>query len=219
MNKQRTYKVNQPVFVHKYKKRGVIQSFEDGKIVVKFGENTEFFSPKEISPYRPKKRRYKTHFQMTTEFHKAFNCPAPDKPTILTEQQVINRASWIAEEVIELLYASSRDNEHFAQMYLTLCENMGKTYSKQLEKERDEDVLTAQADAFVDILYFGNGGFTELGIDPNPLFNIVHAANMAKLWDDGKPHYNEVGKVVKPPNWQAPEPKLKREIERQKNRK
>lgn len=157
----------------------------------------------------------KSHYDMTTEFHKAFNCPAPDKPTILTEQQVMNRASWIGEEIIELLHGSSVDDEHFFKMFSTLLDNMENTYVKQLEKHRDEDVLTAQCDAFTDILYFGNGGFTELGIDPTNLFQIVHSANMAKIWPDGEPHYNEVGKVIKPENWVAPEAELKKEIERQ----
>jgi predicted HAD superfamily Cof-like phosphohydrolase len=44
------------------------------------------------------------------------------------------------------------------------------------------------------------------------------AANMAKLGPDGKPIYDEQGKIRKPANWQelhAPEAKIKAEIERQ----
>lgn len=75
--------------------------------------------------------------------------------------------------------------------------------------------LVDQADAYIDILYFALGGLVELGVRPAPLFDIVQAANMAKLWDDGKPRFREDGKIIKPAAWQAPEPKLAAEIERQ----
>jgi predicted HAD superfamily Cof-like phosphohydrolase len=43
---------------------------------------------------------------------------------------------------------------------------------------------------------------------------------MAKLFPDGKPRYRESdGKIIKPDGWVAPEPKLKSEIERQKEQK
>lgn len=74
-----------------------------------------------------------------------------------------------------------------------------------------------QADAYLDILYFALGGFVEIGVDPESLFDIVHAANMAKLWPDGLPHRREDGKIIKPPGWETPEPKLFAEIMRQKD--
>ena len=39
---------------------------------------------------------------------------------------------------------------------------------------------------------------------------------MSKLFLDGKPHYNEMGKVIKPENWQDPHPKLELTIRRMK---
>ncbi|MWO10827.1 HAD family hydrolase, partial [Escherichia coli] len=51
------------------------------------------------------------------------------------------------------------------------------------------------------------------------IFEIVHQANMGKLFPDGKPHYHPVtNKVLKPDNWEeqcAPEPKIAKEIQRQ----
>ncbi len=157
----------------------------------------------------------KSQYDMTTEFHKAFNLTAPDKPTILTEKQVINRSTWICEEVIELIHATAQNDETFREMYLQLLVNMNGTYNRQLEKEYPEDVMTAQVDANLDIIYFGNGNFTEMCVDPEEPFRIVHGANMGKLWPDGLPHYNEAGKVIKPPSWVAPEPFLETEIRRQ----
>ena len=55
------------------------------------------------------------------------------------------------------------------------------------------------------------------------MLEIVHQANMGKLFPDGKPHYDEVThKVLKPEQWMekyAPEKKIALEIERQRKRK
>lgn len=75
--------------------------------------------------------------------------------------------------------------------------------------------IVDQADAYIDIIYFAVGGLVELGIDPGPLWDIVQSANMAKLGPDGQPIYHLDGKVKKPEGWEAPEPKLLAEVERQ----
>lgn len=58
-----------------------------------------------------------------------------------------------------------------------------------------------------------------LGVDPTRIFDIVHQANMGKLFPDGKPHYDPVtNKVLKPDNWQkdyAPEERIAKEINEQ----
>jgi len=161
----------------------------------------------------------KSQFEQVKEFHLAFNCPAPEAPTALTEKLVVNRANFILEEVIELLHASSDgDNEKFGVLFNSLIEAAHKTYEKQLTKPYPENKLIGQVDAFTDILYFANGGFTEMGVIPDKIFDLVHQANMGKIFPDGKPHYNEVGKVIKPDNWEhdhAPEPKIEAEIKHQ----
>ena len=79
------------------------------------------------------------------------------------------------------------------------------------------NLIVAQADALTDINYFVQGTFTMMGVEPQPLFDIVQEANMAKLGADGKPIYRESdGKIMKPEGWEAPEPKLEAEIENQK---
>jgi predicted HAD superfamily Cof-like phosphohydrolase len=75
--------------------------------------------------------------------------------------------------------------------------------------------ITDQADALIDLLYFAFGTLVEMGVQPEPIFDIVQEANMAKLWPDGNPKYREDGKILKPDNWEAPEPKIKLEIEKQ----
>jgi len=86
--------------------------------------------------------------------------------------------------------------------------------------EETAEFLTAcdiyeQADAMIDLIYFALGTLVEMGIKPEELFNIVQRANMSKLWEDGKPHYNKKdGKVIKPENWVDPKPKIKEFIDK-----
>lgn len=157
----------------------------------------------------------KSKYEMTTEFHKAFNRPIAESPEALSSDQSINRMSWTAEEIIEFLHSTTENDQEFDELYCQLIDNMESTYQKQMHKERHQNKLIGQSDALIDMLYFIFGSFTEIGINPDPIFNIVHAANMAKIWSDGKAHYNEAGKVIKPPEWVAPESLIEAEVLRQ----
>lgn len=88
---------------------------------------------------------------------------------------------------------------------------------EEVEEFLEAEDVVDQADAMIDLIYFALGTLVEMGVKPEPLFRIVHEANMKKLWPDGKPHYNEDGKTVKPPGWTDPYPALQAEIERQGN--
>lgn len=97
-------------------------------------------------------------------------------------------------------------------------ERVLKRYHWMLEEINEfleADEIVEQADAMIDVIYFALGTLVEMGIRPDKLFDIVQSANMAKLWLDGKPHYNAEGKTIKPGNWEDPHNKLKEEIERQ----
>jgi predicted HAD superfamily Cof-like phosphohydrolase len=87
---------------------------------------------------------------------------------------------------------------------------------EEAQELREATTLEGQADAFIDAIYFAIGGLVQLGLEPGPLWDIVQGANMAKLWPDGRPRHREGdGKVVKPPGWEDPAPKLAAEIARQ----
>lgn len=78
------------------------------------------------------------------------------------------------------------------------------------------DDLVAQSDALIDLIYFALGTFVEMGIDPAPLFEAVHQANMDKLWD-GEPRYHPVtNKTIKPAGWVGPEARIRALIEQQR---
>lgn len=61
--------------------------------------------------------------------------------------------------------------------------------------------MVGMADALADLTYVVLGAAVSLGIDLEPVFDEVHRSNMSKLWPDGKPHYSEAGKVLKPPSY------------------
>jgi len=95
-----------------------------------------------------------------------------------------------------------------------------KRYTWMLEELNEflqADEVVEQADAMIDLMYFALGTLVEMGVRPAVLFDIVHTANMSKLWPDGKPHYNAMGKTVKPAGWQDPHEKLRLAIERMKD--
>lgn len=85
---------------------------------------------------------------------------------------------------------------------------------KILMEELDEylfannhDDVVEIADAITDILYIALGLVTKHGLEDviEDLFSEVHASNMSKLGDNGKPIYREDGKVLKGPNYFKPD--------------
>ena len=100
---------------------------------------------------------------------------------------------------------------------VTLSKERARIRSEWMYEEIDEFVNAAdiveQVDAMIDVIYFALGTMVEMGISPDAIFDIVHEANMSKLWSDGKPHFNPDGKTIKPENWVDPYSKIKSEIE------
>ena len=73
---------------------------------------------------------------------------------------------------------------------------------KEAMKNRD---LLEVADALTDILYVTYGAGHAFGIDLDKCFEEVQSSNMSKLGEDGKPIYNEFGKVMKGPKYFKPD--------------
>ena len=73
----------------------------------------------------------------------------------------------------------------------------------ELEQAMKTKDLKEVADALTDILYVTYGAGCAYGINLDKCFKEVQRANMSKLGDDGKPIFNEKGKVMKGPNYLA----------------
>ncbi len=76
---------------------------------------------------------------------------------------------------------------------------------EELTKAMDNKDLLEVADALTDILYVTYGAGHAFGIDLDKCFEEVQNSNMSKLGENGKPIYNDAGKVMKGPNYFKPD--------------
>ena len=94
-------------------------------------------------------------------------------------QEVKIKAEFPEEKIVNLRY-------HLIKEELNELQNAIKTKN-----------LKEVADALTDILYVTYGAGHAYGIDLDKCFKEVQKSNMSKLGEDGKPIYNETGKVMK----------------------
>ena len=76
---------------------------------------------------------------------------------------------------------------------------------EELKVAMENKDLLEVADALTDILYVTYGAGHAFGIDLDQCFQEVQNSNMSKLGDDGKPIFNEAGKVMKGPRYFKPD--------------
>ena len=122
-----------------------------------------------------------TNFTDVKVFMETFGQMVRTKPQFPDEKTMKLRYDLIKEELNELEYAMKTKN------------------------------LKEIADALTDILYVTYGAGFAYGIDLDKCFKEVQRANMSKLGENGKPIFNEKGKVMKGPNYR--EPNLKQFVE------
>ena len=75
----------------------------------------------------------------------------------------------------------------------------------ELKEAMDNKDIKEVADALTDILYVSYGAGHAFGVDLDKCFEEVQNSNMSKLGSDGKPIYNDKGKVMKGPNYFKPD--------------
>ena len=75
----------------------------------------------------------------------------------------------------------------------------------ELKEAIDSKDMKEVADALTDILYVTYGAGHAFGINLDKCFEEVQNSNMSKLGTDGKPIYNDKGKVMKGPNYFKPD--------------
>ncbi len=76
---------------------------------------------------------------------------------------------------------------------------------KEFKEAIDKKDIKEVADALTDILYVTYGAGHAFGINLDSCFQEVQRSNMSKLGEDGKPIYNEKGKVMKGPKYYKPD--------------
>ena len=83
--------------------------------------------------------------------------------------------------------------------------NLIKEELDEFKQALDNKDLLEVADALTDILYVTYGAGHAFGINLDACFEEVQNSNMSKLGNDGKPIYNDQGKVMKGPNYFKPD--------------
>ena len=116
-----------------------------------------------------------TNFNKVGTFMKTFGQEVKTKPSLSTEKINKLRLDLIREELDELTEAMT-----------------------------NKDLLEV-ADALTDILYVTYGAGHAFGINLDKCFEEVQNSNMSKLDNNGKPIYNDSGKVMKGPNYFKPD--------------
>ncbi len=116
-----------------------------------------------------------TNFDKVGIFMKTFGQEVKDEPSFSSDKINQLRISLINEELNELI-----------------------------EAMENKDLLEV-ADALTDLLYVTYGAGHAFGINLDKCFAEVQNSNMSKLGEDGKPIYNEYGKVMKGPNYFKPD--------------
>ena len=91
-------------------------------------------------------------------------------------------------------------NDKISSLRFDLIEEELLELKEAINKKNIKEV----ADALTDILYVTYGAGHAFGIDLDKCFKEVQNSNMSKLGEDGKPIYNEKGKVMKGPNYFKP---------------
>ena len=116
-----------------------------------------------------------TNFEKVGLFMKTFGQEVKTKPSLSTDKINQLRINLIREELEEFIEAI---------------------------KNKD---LKEAVDALTDILYVTYGAGCAFGVNLDNCFDEVQKSNMSKLGKDGKPIYNEAGKVMKGPNYFKPD--------------
>ena len=101
----------------------------------------------------------------------------------------------------EVKTKASFPNDKIINLRLNLIREELSELKEAIEKKDIKEV----ADALTDILYVTYGAGHAFGIDLDNCFQEVQNSNMSKLGQDGKPIYNDQGKVMKGPNYFKPD--------------
>ena len=159
------------------------------------------------------------HFNKVKTFHHMMDERTQEEPRAWDVEGATHRADFKIEELVEFVRAASSSEEEFQQSLASMHEAIDKAAEKVVKKTPAQKDLIGQVDALIDTLYFTYGSFVLMGVDPERIFDIVHEANMGKMFPDGKAHFDPVThKILKPDDWEekyAPEAAIRKEIQRQ----
>jgi len=126
------------------------------------------------------------------EFNALYKLPVNEKPTFLGIERLENFKKVLLEEVNEV------------DEIITKYKELGNNVPEEIRVQ----ILTELSDWLADMVVYIASEATKHGIDLDETLKIIMQSNFSKLGEDGKPIYDERGKVLKGPNYWKPEPKI-----------
>lgn len=140
-------------------------------------------------------------FSKIKEFNEIYKIQNNENPKLLEVERLENFKNILSEEVSEV--------DEIIAKYKELLNN-----KNDLEKEEKLELLTHISDWLGDIIVYSASEARRFGVDINQILKIIMESNFSKLGADGKPIYDDRGKIMKGPNYWKPEPKIKEFLEK-----
>lgn len=211
------------VFVHNDKRWVIVSGFEEPSVhtyCIDTGEKQEFgvysliasgykrtdekLSEKKLREYVDayySKTQIPRHVSdMVKEFHRIYDFPIAEIPTIPDFDRRLFYATNILDEAEELCISSDVYSPTVMEAFKQL-----KACLKKVPQNLGESAsLEYMADANADIVYFVEGLNIACGINSQKIMEEVHRSNMSKVWPGGIVKKDENGKVMKYHGWSEP---------------
>ena len=157
----------------------------------------------------------KTSFQQVSEFttlrlnagkSNDDTVSLPNKPIMLTKQEVRKFIGLCASEMVELARTVTDSNSD-ATEFVKECVGMDPSANEPVFKD-DIDIIAEQIDSIVDLYIYSADISSGHGFNLDKAFPEIHEANMSKTFPDGTFHLTEIEpgifKVAKPPSFKSP---------------
>lgn len=136
-------------------------------------------------------------YDQIRRFNELYRLPSSDTPTLLGEQRLLDFMDILSEEV--------QEGEDIHEKY----QQLKKGGDGDLSEAGRQEILTDLADWLGDIVVYCASEARRWGIPLHRVLDVIMESNFSKLGADGKPIYDERGKVMKGPHYWKPEPKIR----------
>lgn len=159
-------------------------------------------------------KRNLTHTSFVRDFtEQSMGIKLPKTPTKMSRDEVKFIVRMVISEMMELCTTVTSTVQEALDLFDECVETTDKPKPFNPDSKSDAEIMAEQYDSFVDAWYYMLNTAVKKGVDLDEIFKVVHRANMAKRFPDGKFHRREDGKVMKPDGWK--EPDIVGEIKRQ----
>lgn len=147
------------------------------------------------------------------KMNKMYSLPVADRPTIsqlgvAPMQRLLSFKKILSNELDEIDMILAKLHSHLTG--IPFINPTEPSHDMSLGYVPDElEVLTDLADLFGDIQVYAGSEMLKFGLPVNSVLTLIMNSNFSKLGADGKPIYDEDGKVQKGPNYWKPEPQIR----------